>query len=163
MWIDRHSEFGSSDSHNDYIHVAVDYPVIMGFEPLVNQRLLPPTFPRYTRLRTRKEAMHYLEEMVARLRHITKITHCTTFHSALVGTCSLGLFSSLYRRLTKFKLSRGGWWSSLIRFRKFSHCSFSAIDQKEAKKSIFRSTWVTLMSIQQCHVLSCTYVLKVYM
>ncbi|XP_063879718.1 N-alpha-acetyltransferase 35, NatC auxiliary subunit-like isoform X1 [Scylla paramamosain] len=61
----------------------VDYPVIMGFEPLVNQRLLPPTFPRYTRLRTRKEAMNYLEEMVARLRHITKITHCTSFHSAL--------------------------------------------------------------------------------
>ncbi|XP_027221499.1 N-alpha-acetyltransferase 35, NatC auxiliary subunit isoform X1 [Penaeus vannamei] len=61
----------------------VDYPVIMGFEPLVNQRLLPPTFPRYTRLRTRKEAMHYLEEMVGRLRHITKITHCTGFHSAL--------------------------------------------------------------------------------
>ncbi|KAG0725073.1 N-alpha-acetyltransferase 35, NatC auxiliary subunit [Chionoecetes opilio] len=61
----------------------VDYPVIMGFEPLVNQRLLPPTFPRYTRLRTRKEAMHYLEEMVARVRHTTKITHCTTFHSAL--------------------------------------------------------------------------------
>nr|XP_053647736.1 N-alpha-acetyltransferase 35, NatC auxiliary subunit-like [Cherax quadricarinatus] len=61
----------------------VDYPVIMGFEPLVNQRLLPPTFPRYTRLRTRKEAMNYLEEMVGRLRHITKITHCTSFHSAL--------------------------------------------------------------------------------
>ncbi|KAG7167158.1 N-alpha-acetyltransferase 35, NatC auxiliary subunit-like [Homarus americanus] len=61
----------------------VDYPVIMGFEPLVNQRLLPPTFPRYTRLRTRKEAMNYLEEMVGRLRHITKITHCTTFHTAL--------------------------------------------------------------------------------
>lgn len=62
----------------------VDYPVIIGFEPLVNQRLLPPTFPRYTRLRTRKEAMLYLEEMVGRLRHITKITHCTGFHSALV-------------------------------------------------------------------------------
>ncbi|XP_069160912.1 N-alpha-acetyltransferase 35, NatC auxiliary subunit isoform X2 [Procambarus clarkii] len=61
----------------------VDYPVIMGFEPLVNQRLLPPTFPRYTRLRTRKEAMNYLEEMVGRLRHITKITHCASFHSAL--------------------------------------------------------------------------------
>ncbi|XP_076029475.1 N-alpha-acetyltransferase 35 isoform X2 [Oratosquilla oratoria] len=60
-----------------------DYPVIMGFEPLVNQRLLPPTFPRYTRLRTRKEAMHYLEELVTRIRHITKITHCSGFHSAL--------------------------------------------------------------------------------
>ncbi|KAB7494007.1 N-alpha-acetyltransferase 35, NatC auxiliary subunit [Armadillidium nasatum] len=60
-----------------------DYPTILGFEPLVNQRLLPPTFPRYTRLRTRKEAMAYLEEMVTRVKHCLKITHCTMFQTSL--------------------------------------------------------------------------------
>ncbi|RXG64381.1 N-alpha-acetyltransferase 35, NatC auxiliary subunit [Armadillidium vulgare] len=60
-----------------------DYPTILGFEPLVNQRLLPPTFPRYTRLRTRKEAMAYLEDMVTRVKHCLKITHCTMFQTSL--------------------------------------------------------------------------------
>ena len=69
---------------NFLILCIADYPTIMGFEPLINQRLLPPTFPRYTRLRTRKEAMGYLEEMVVRIKHCTKITHCTVFHTSLV-------------------------------------------------------------------------------
>lgn len=60
-----------------------DYPTIMGFEPLVNQRLLPPTFPRYTKIKTREEAMEYLELLVTRLRTVCHITECTTFHSAL--------------------------------------------------------------------------------
>ena len=60
-----------------------DYGNAMGFEPLVNQRLLPPTFPRYTRLRTRREALSYLEDMVMRIRNCGKITNCTTFQLAL--------------------------------------------------------------------------------
>lgn len=57
----------------------------MGFEPLVNQRLLPPTFPRYTRLRTRREALHYLDELVTRIRQCGKVTHTHTFHQAMVS------------------------------------------------------------------------------
>ncbi|XP_042909668.1 N-alpha-acetyltransferase 35, NatC auxiliary subunit isoform X2 [Parasteatoda tepidariorum] len=60
-----------------------DYPTILGFEPLVNQRLLPPTFPRYTKIKTRKESMNYLLYLVTRLRTICNITECITFHSAL--------------------------------------------------------------------------------
>lgn len=60
-----------------------DYGHMMGFEPLVNQRLLPPTFPRYTRLRTRREALHYLDELVTRVRQCGKITHTHTFHQAM--------------------------------------------------------------------------------
>ncbi|RWS30913.1 N-alpha-acetyltransferase 35: NatC auxiliary subunit-like protein [Leptotrombidium deliense] len=60
-----------------------DYPTIMGFEPLVNQRLLPPTFPRRILMKTRKEAVEYLECLVNRLRHICKVYECSTFHSAL--------------------------------------------------------------------------------
>ncbi|KFM79599.1 N-alpha-acetyltransferase 35, NatC auxiliary subunit, partial [Stegodyphus mimosarum] len=60
-----------------------DYPTILGFEPLVNQRLLPPTFPRYTKIKTRKESTEYLALLVSRLRTICSITECTAFHSAL--------------------------------------------------------------------------------
>lgn len=60
----------------------------MGFEPMINQRLLPPTFPRYTRIKPRPEALQYMDELVARLRHAWKITSCNGCHSALV--CDMG-------------------------------------------------------------------------
>lgn len=60
-----------------------DYPTIMGFEPLVNQRLLPPTFPRYTQMKTRVEAILYLESLIDRLKTATKVTECSNFQIAL--------------------------------------------------------------------------------
>ncbi|XP_041975143.1 N-alpha-acetyltransferase 35, NatC auxiliary subunit isoform X2 [Aricia agestis] len=60
-----------------------DKPNPMGFEPMINQRLLPPTFPRYTRIKPRGEALQYFDELVGRLRHAWKITSCTNFHTAL--------------------------------------------------------------------------------
>ncbi|XP_038208428.1 N-alpha-acetyltransferase 35, NatC auxiliary subunit isoform X1 [Zerene cesonia] len=60
-----------------------DAPNPMGFEPMINQRLLPPTFPRYTRIKPRPEALQYFDELVTRLRHAWKITSCTNFHTAL--------------------------------------------------------------------------------
>ncbi|XP_059048022.1 N-alpha-acetyltransferase 35, NatC auxiliary subunit isoform X2 [Achroia grisella] len=60
-----------------------DSPNPMGFEPMINQRLLPPTFPRYTRIKPRLDALHYFDEQVTRLRHAWKITSCTNFHTAL--------------------------------------------------------------------------------
>lgn len=60
-----------------------DSPNPMGFEPMINQRLLPPTFPRYTRIKPRIEALQYFDELVSRLRHAWKITSCTNFHTAV--------------------------------------------------------------------------------
>jgi len=40
---------------------------MMGFEPLINQRLLPPTFPRYTTIRSRAETVDYLGGLTQRL------------------------------------------------------------------------------------------------
>ncbi|XP_013149597.1 PREDICTED: N-alpha-acetyltransferase 35, NatC auxiliary subunit isoform X2 [Papilio polytes] len=60
-----------------------DSPNPMGFEPMINQRLLPPTFPRYTRIKPRAAALLYFDDLVARLRHAWKITSCTNFHTAL--------------------------------------------------------------------------------
>ena len=57
----------------------------MGFDPMVNQRLLPPTFPRYTKIKPRVEALEYLDELLNRLKTVIKITSYTNFHGALVS------------------------------------------------------------------------------
>lgn len=64
-------------------HIA-DYKTIMGFEPLVNQRLLPPTFPRYTKIREREEAWEYMETLMSRLNYICAVTELTNIHVILV-------------------------------------------------------------------------------
>lgn len=56
----------------------------MGFEPLVNQRLLPPTFPRYTKIKSSRLAYKYLEDLMERFRFIIKIEYQRAFHSAVV-------------------------------------------------------------------------------
>jgi len=54
-----------------------------GFEPLVNQRLLPPTFPRYTEIKDRPTGLRYLQALVDRLLTVTSVVHIQSFHSAL--------------------------------------------------------------------------------
>ncbi|XP_053405929.1 N-alpha-acetyltransferase 35, NatC auxiliary subunit-like isoform X2 [Mercenaria mercenaria] len=50
-----------------------DYPTIMGFEPLINQRLLPPTFPRYTVIHSRDSSLDYMETLLNRLEMTTAV------------------------------------------------------------------------------------------
>lgn len=56
----------------------------MGFSPLVNQRMLGPTFPRCTNIKERAASVTYMEELVQRLKLACKVTGCTNYHSALV-------------------------------------------------------------------------------
>ena len=57
---------------------------LMGFDRLVNQRLLPPTFPRYTETRSRESAVAYFRSLVDRLVAATSVTLQTNnFHSAV--------------------------------------------------------------------------------
>lgn len=67
-----------------YVMIVANYPNIMGFDPMVNQRLLPPTFPRYTKIKPRLEALKYLDELLNRFRTVTTITNQNGFHAALV-------------------------------------------------------------------------------
>ena len=64
---------------------VVDYPTIMGFEPLVNQRLLPPTFPRYTKIRSREDTLDYIEKLVDRLRMVAHVPDNQALHSVIVS------------------------------------------------------------------------------
>lgn len=60
-----------------------NHPNIMGFDPMVNQRLLPPTFPRYTKIKPRIDALEYLAELINRFKMVIKITNHTGFHATL--------------------------------------------------------------------------------
>lgn len=62
---------------------------VMGFDPMVNQRLLPPTFPRYTHIKTPTEAYKRLDELFNRLKQVTKVCSLTSFHSALESMLEL--------------------------------------------------------------------------
>ena len=57
---------------------------VMGFEPQINQRLLPPTFPRYTHLRSRTEAVNFFLQLMKRIKTVCKVKDYANFHAALV-------------------------------------------------------------------------------
>merc|ERR1719483_1665250 len=60
-----------------------EHPSVMGFEPLINQRLLPPTFPRYTEIKPRGEALDYCSQLVDKLQGITTIPELGSLHATL--------------------------------------------------------------------------------
>ncbi|CAH1153769.1 unnamed protein product [Phaedon cochleariae] len=60
-----------------------EHEYILGFEPSINQRLLPPTFPRYTKIKSRSEAISYFIEMTERFKIVSKIQMISSLHQAL--------------------------------------------------------------------------------
>lgn len=67
---------------------------------LVNQRMLGPTFPRCTTIKSRPASVTHLEELVQRLKWACKVTTCTNYHSAL------NFFMDFSRRAGSCLLSR---------------------------------------------------------
>lgn len=67
-----------------YSFQLANHPNVMGFDPMINQRLLPPTFPRYTKIKPRIEALEYLDDLINRFKTVTRIINYTSFHGALV-------------------------------------------------------------------------------
>lgn len=57
---------------------------MLGFEPMINQRLLPPTFPRYTKIKPKKEALNYFEEMLDRLKIVCRLSTTNGLNQVLV-------------------------------------------------------------------------------
>ncbi|XP_017785984.1 PREDICTED: N-alpha-acetyltransferase 35, NatC auxiliary subunit isoform X2 [Nicrophorus vespilloides] len=60
-----------------------DLSPALGFEPLINQRLLPPTFPRYTKIKPRSEALGYFVNMVERLKGLINVQSIVAYNQAL--------------------------------------------------------------------------------
>lgn len=63
-----------------------DHPIMMGFEPLVNQRLLPPTFPRYAKIIKREEMVNYFARLIDRIKTVCEVVNLTNLHCILVST-----------------------------------------------------------------------------
>jgi len=57
---------------------------MMGFEPLINQRLLPPTFPRYTAILSRDDTVEYFAGLAQRLSQFAGIVPLADNLHALV-------------------------------------------------------------------------------
>ncbi|GAB0100544.1 N-alpha-acetyltransferase 35, NatC auxiliary subunit homolog [Sergentomyia squamirostris] len=105
----RSVERGTQPDHTS------DAPNPMGFSPMVNQRLLPPTFPRYTRIKERHESINFLEELIQRLRLACKVTGCTHFYTAL------NFFMDFSKKSGQCLLSR-----SMLRFIYLNHVRVSS-------------------------------------
>lgn len=55
----------------------------MGFEPLINQRLLPPTFPRSTRVKSPQEACDYFSALCTDMNTICGVVDCAGLQALL--------------------------------------------------------------------------------
>lgn len=56
----------------------------MGFDPLLNQRQLPPAFPRYPRLRTLPDTVDELAALLDRLLSLRSVLECKHLHQLMV-------------------------------------------------------------------------------
>ena len=52
----------------------------MGFEPTVNQRLLPPTFPRFIRVFSFESTIEQFDQILNQLNDAIKVNELTLFH-----------------------------------------------------------------------------------
>lgn len=89
---------------------------------MINQRLLPPTFPRYTKIKNNVDSFHYFELLLHRLKQALKITTYTSFHEALVSSLKR-LSSSLAYRITNSTLFR--WQHYFIELSRSNPCIVS--------------------------------------
>lgn len=53
-----------------------DYPTIMGFDPLVANKLSPPAYPRSPSIKTRPVTIYYLRDLITKLRECIKLSNC---------------------------------------------------------------------------------------
>lgn len=74
-----------------------DYPTIMGFEPLINHKILPPAYPRCSMIRTRPYTVNYLRNLVIKLRECIRIS--SNFYQKSFGESvdSIERFSKYFR------------------------------------------------------------------
>lgn len=61
---------------------------MIGFDPLVNQRLLPPTFPRYSKIKDRSSSLEYFLKLVDNLLTVCYVTEISDLHAILVRDCT---------------------------------------------------------------------------
>ncbi|TSL97348.1 N-alpha-acetyltransferase 35, NatC auxiliary subunit [Bagarius yarrelli] len=76
-----------NDTTKGGLHMHTNHPIMMGFEPLVNQRLLPPTFPRYAKIIKREEMVNYFTKLIERIKTVCDVISINNLHSILDFFC----------------------------------------------------------------------------
>lgn len=57
----------------------------MGFEPSINQRLLPPTFPRYIRIHSFESTLNELNKLIEHIPVMLELTKMNNFYQIFVN------------------------------------------------------------------------------
>ncbi|XP_050387946.1 uncharacterized protein LOC126804753 [Argentina anserina] len=81
------------------------YPTIMGFEPHVNHKLLPATYPRCSSIKSRPSTIDYLRDLIIRMRHCTSIS-VSFYQKSLIKSVDLFENFSKYFRPSSCVISR---------------------------------------------------------
>ncbi|XP_043213832.1 N-alpha-acetyltransferase 35, NatC auxiliary subunit-like isoform X2 [Amphibalanus amphitrite] len=79
--------------------------VTMGFDPLLNQRQLPPAFPRYPRLRALPATMDELTALLDRLLRLRTVLECKHLHALMMANPAASSSRPKTRRHVASKLS----------------------------------------------------------
>lgn len=74
-----------------------EYPTIMGFEPLINHKLLPPAYPRCPSMKTRSSALEYLRNLIIKLRQCFVLSNSFNQRSFSKSLHSIEYFSKYFR------------------------------------------------------------------
>lgn len=74
-----------------------DYPTIMGFDPLINHKLLPPAYPRVPSIKSRPSTLDYLRDLITRLRQCFSISNSFNQRSFEKSLDSIEHFSKYFR------------------------------------------------------------------
>lgn len=74
-----------------------DFPTIMGFEPLINYRSLPPAYARCPRMKSRPYAVNYLKDLIIRFRQCFSISSSFSQKSFDKSLESVEYFSKYFR------------------------------------------------------------------
>lgn len=75
----------------------IDHPTIMGFDSLVNQKLLPPAYPRSPTIITRPMTLDYLRDLVLRLKECISISNCFNQKSLIKSIEAIERFSKYHK------------------------------------------------------------------
>lgn len=70
----------------------------MGFEPSINQRLLPPTFPRFIRVQSFESTCDYLNELFVKLKEVLNAIQLNTFHQLFEFGLNFSNIQSVFLR-----------------------------------------------------------------
>ncbi len=69
------------------------FPVLLGVEPSVNQRLLPPTFPRYIHIHSFESAIKELNKIIDHIPSLVSLFKFANFNQVFVNIWLFDFYS----------------------------------------------------------------------